>query len=128
MATVYRARDSRLDRWVAVKVMHPHLRGTGQARARFSREARAVAKLKHPSILEIYDYSGNDSDDAFIATELLTGPTLRAFVEQAGDVPAEIAACIGLELAGALAAAHAQGIVHRDVKPENVLLHENRTL
>lgn len=128
MATVYRARDSRLDRWVAVKVMHPHLRGTEQARARFSREARAVARLRHPAILEIYDYSGNQSEDAFIATELLTGPTLRAFVEQVGEIPAEIAACIGVELAGALAAAHAQGIIHRDVKPENVLLHENRAL
>jgi hypothetical protein len=128
MATVYRARDSRLDRWVAVKVMHPHLRGTEQARARFSREARAVAKLRHPAILEIYDYSGNQSQDAFIATELLTGPTLRVFIDELGEVPSEIAACIGVELAGALAAAHAQGIVHRDVKPENVLLHENRAL
>jgi hypothetical protein len=128
MATVYRARDTRLDRWVAVKVMHPHLRGTEQARVRFSREARAVAKLRHPAILEIYDYSGNESDNAYIATELLTGPTLRAYVDAMGEVPAEIAACIGVELAAALAAAHAQGIVHRDVKPENVLLHENRTV
>lgn len=128
MATVYRARDTRLDRWVAVKVMHPHLRGTEQARARFSREARAVARLRHRAILEIYDYSGHDSDDAYIATELLTGPTLRAFVDAIGEVPAEIAACFGVELAEALAAAHAEGIVHRDVKPENVLLHEKRTV
>jgi hypothetical protein len=128
MATVYRARDTRLDRWVAVKVMHPHLRGTEQARARFSREARAVARLRHPAILEIYDYSGHDSDNAYIATELLTGPTLRAFIDAAGEVPAEIAACIGVQLAAALGAAHAQGITHRDVKPENVLLHESRCL
>jgi eukaryotic-like serine/threonine-protein kinase len=128
MATVYRARDTRLDRWVAVKLMHPHLRGTVQARARFSREARAVAKLKHPSILEIYDYSGSESETAYIATELLTGPTLRAFVEQLGEVPPEIAACIGAVLASALAAAHAEGIVHRDVKPENVLLHSAQQL
>jgi len=126
MATVYRARDTRLDRWVAVKVMHPHLRGTEQARARFSREARAVAKLKHASILEIYDYSGNDSDNAYIATELLTGPTLKGFLEQVGVVPPEIAVAICVDLARGLSAAHAQGIVHRDVKPENVLLHEAR--
>ncbi len=126
MATVYRARDRRLDRWVAVKVMHPHLRGTEQARARFSREARAVAKLKHRAILEIYDYSDNDSENAYIATELLTGPTLKVFVEGLPEVPPEIAACIGVELALALSAAHENGIVHRDVKPENVLLHERR--
>jgi serine/threonine protein kinase len=128
MATVYRALDKRLDRWVAVKVMHPHLRGTGEARARFAREARAVARLKHPGILEIYDYSGSDSDDAYIATELLTGPTLRAFVDGSPEMPAEIAACIGVELSRALSAAHAEGIVHRDVKPENVLLHQNRDI
>lgn len=128
MATVYRARDARLDRWVAVKVMHPHLRGTEQARTRFAREARAVARLKHPSILEIYDFSGTDSDNAYIATELLTGPTLRGFIDGVGDVPAEIAACIGVELASALSAAHEQGIVHRDVKPENVLIHDQRVV
>jgi hypothetical protein len=128
MATVYRARDTRLDRWVAVKVMHPHLRGTEQARARFSREARAVAKLKHPSILEIYDYSGNDSENAYIATELLTGPTLKGFLDELGEVPAEIAAAVCVDLAHGLSAAHAQGIVHRDVKPENVLLHESRAI
>lgn len=128
MATVYRARDTRLDRWVAVKVMHPHLRGAEQARVRFSREARAVARLKHPSILEIYDYSGNESENAYIATELLTGPTLKGFVEQVGEVPPEVAACICVDLARGLAAAHAEGIIHRDVKPENVLLHENRVI
>jgi hypothetical protein len=128
MATVYRALDRRLERWVAVKVMHPHLRGTDEARARFAREARAVARLKHPAILEIYDYSGSDSDDAYIATELLTGPTLKAFVDSVDEVPGEIAACIGVELAAALAAAHAEGIIHRDVKPENVLLHQGRDI
>lgn len=128
MATVYRALDRRLQRWVAVKVMHPHLRGTGEARARFAREARAVARLKHPAILEIYDYSGSDSDDAYIATELLTGPTLKAFVDTVDEVPGEIAACIGVELASALSAAHAEGIIHRDVKPENVLLHQGRDI
>ncbi len=128
MATVYRARDTRLDRAVAVKVMHPHLRGAHEARARFTREARTVARLKHPNILEIYDYSGEDSPESFIATELLTGPTLKRFVEEHPPLPAEIAACFAWEIARALEAAHAQGVVHRDVKPENVLLHENRAI
>jgi len=128
MATVYRARDTRLDRAVAVKVMHPHLRGAHEARARFTREARTVARLRHPNILEIYDYSGEDSPESFIATELLTGPTLKRFVEEHPPLPAEIAACFAWEIARALEAAHAQGVVHRDVKPENVLLHENRAI
>src|SRR5699024_6481311 len=75
--------------------------------------------------------SGEESQESYIAAELLTGPTLRAYVDEHGPVPAEIAACMGVQLVRALAAAHAEGIVHRDVKPENVLLHidsERRTL
>lgn len=128
MATVYRARDTRLDRLVAVKVMHPHLRGAGEARTRFAREAKTIARLKHPHILEVYDYSGEDSPESYIATELLTGPTLKQYVEQHPEMPAEIAACFAIEIARALTAAHAAGVVHRDVKPENVMLHENRTV
>ena len=75
MATVYRARDTRLDRLVALKVMHPHLQGAKEARQRFAREAVTVARLHHPSILEIYDYSGEESEVRFISTELLTGNT-----------------------------------------------------
>ncbi len=128
MATVYRARDTKLDRLVALKVMHPHLRGAKEARDRFRREAQSVARLAHPRILEIYDYSGEESEESYIAGQLLTGPTLRAWGETHAPVPAEIVACIGIELAGALAAAHDKGIVHRDVKPENILLHEDREL
>jgi len=126
MATVYRARDSSLDRFVALKVLHPHLQRTSEARARFTREAKSVARLRHPHILEIYDYSGEASDETYIAAELLTGPTLKDFVLEHKEVPAEIAACIALQLAEALGAAHAKGIIHRDVKPENVLIHEDR--
>ncbi len=126
MATVYRARDSSLDRFVALKVLHPHLQRTTEARARFTREAKSVAKLRHPHILEIYDYSGETSDETYIAAELLTGPTLKDFVLQHKEVPPEIAVCISLQLADALGEAHAKGIIHRDVKPENVLIHEDR--
>src|ERR1041384_3467610 len=97
MATVYRARDTRLDRPVALKVMHPHLQGAKEARQRFAREAVTVARLHHPSILEIYDYSGEDSEVRFIATELLTGPTLKVFAEQHPHVPPEIAAAIVIQ-------------------------------
>lgn len=126
MATVYRARDSSLDRFVALKVLHPHLQRTSEARARFAREAKSVARLRHPHILEIYDYSGETSDETYIAAELLTGPTLKEFVLSQGELPPEIAACIALQLAEALGEAHAKGIIHRDVKPENVLVHEDR--
>jgi serine/threonine-protein kinase len=126
MATVYRARDSSLDRFVALKVLHPHLQRTTEARARFAREAKSVAKLRHPHILEIYDYSGEASDETYIAAELLTGPTLKDFILRHKEVPPEIAVCISLQLADALGEAHAKGIIHRDVKPENVLIHQDR--
>jgi eukaryotic-like serine/threonine-protein kinase len=126
MATVYRALDTRLHRMVALKLMHPHLQGAKEARQRFAREALTIARLRHPSILEIYDYSGEESQTSFIATELLTGPNLKQFSESHAEIPAEMAACIAIQIARALAAAHAEGIVHRDAKPENVMLHEDR--
>jgi tRNA A-37 threonylcarbamoyl transferase component Bud32 len=128
MATVFSARDKRLDRMVALKVMHPHLRGSSEARARFLREAKAVARLEHPSVLRIYEYGGEDSEACFIATELLTGPTLKQFVQSQRDIPSEVVAAIGVLVAEALCAAHAQGVIHRDVKPENLLFHEGRML
>ncbi len=128
MATVFRARDTKLDRLVALKIMHPHLRGAAEARARFRREAQSVARLKHDRVLEIYDYSGEESDESYIAAELLTGPTLRKWSDEHAPIPAEIAACFAIEVCRALGAAHEKGIVHRDVKPENILLHENREL
>ncbi len=128
MATVFRARDTRLDRLVALKVLHPHLRASKEARARFRREAQGVARLRHPRVLEIFDYSGEESDESWIAAELLTGPTLRKLVDDGRVLPAEIAACFAIEVARALGHAHEHAIIHRDVKPENILLHQNREL
>ena len=128
MATVYRARDTRLDRMVALKVMHPHLQGAKEARTRFAREAVTIARLKHPNILEIYDYSGEEGDTHYIATELLTGPTLKQLVDEHPDMPAEIAACLTILVTRALSAAHTEGVIHRDVKPENVMMHDNRAV
>lgn len=126
MATVYRALDERLDRHVAIKILHPHLQKAAEVRVRFAREAKSVAKLEHPNVLKVYDYSGEDAEESYIAVELLTGPTLKRFAEDHAEIPAEIAACFTLQIARALAAAHERGIIHRDVKPENVLLHEAR--
>jgi serine/threonine protein kinase len=128
MATVYRARDTHLDREVALKILHPHLRASSEARQRFAREAKSVARLKHPHILEVYDFSGADSEHSYIAAELLTGPTLKDFGAQHPELPAEVAVAMTLQISRALEAAHAHGIVHRDVKPENVMIHEGRTL
>ena len=120
MATVYRAKDPRLGREVAVKVIHPHLRDSTEVAARFVTEAHAVAKLRHPNIVEVFDVSGEDDRERYLVVELLRGETLRALLKQRGALPPEVAAAMALELLAAVAHAHGEGIVHRDVKPENV--------
>jgi serine/threonine-protein kinase len=128
MATVYRALDPRLDRHVAVKVIHHHLRESAEIAERFRHEARAVAKLKHRSIVEIYDVPDSEQGERFLVAELVDGPSLRKFLQNqkaAGrepNMPAELAATLVLQISEALARAHEQGIIHRDVKPENILL------
>jgi serine/threonine-protein kinase len=122
MATVYRASDRRLGRDVAVKVIHPHLRDSREVVLRFNTEARAVAKLRHPNIVEVFDVSDPDEPEQYLVVELLGGTTLRRLLQKQKMMPPEVAAALGLELLGALAHAHANGVVHRDVKPENVLI------
>ena len=120
MGEVYRARDSRLDREVAIKVLAEQLAGDREARARFEREAMSVAKLSHPNILSIFEF-GRDADRTFVVTELLDGETLRARLA-AGPLNARRAVAYGLQIARGIAAAHARDIVHRDLKPENVMI------
>jgi serine/threonine-protein kinase len=122
MATVYRARDRRLGREVAVKIIHRHLRDEREVKERFAREAKAVAKLRHPAIVEVYDVSEPDEPERYIVMELVTGITLRTLIKEHAPLPPELVLGVGVCLAEALYHAHEQGVVHRDVKPENVLL------
>jgi hypothetical protein len=120
MGEVYRARDTRLDRDVAIKILPEALASDPDRLARFEREARAVAALSHPGILAIHDF-GTDGGVTYAVTELLDGVTLRARLE-AGPIPPRKAIDIGAQIARALGAAHDKGIVHRDIKPENVFI------
>jgi serine/threonine-protein kinase len=122
MATVYRALDKRLGREVAVKVIHPHLRDSTEVVSRFNTEARAVAKLRHPNIVEVFDVSEAGDEEQYLVAELLRGTTLRKLLQAHDAMPPEIAASFALELLAALAHAHGAGVVHRDIKPENVLI------
>ena len=122
MATVYRAHDKRLGRDVAIKVLHPHLRESREIAHRFEAEAKAVAKLRHRNIVEVFDVSSADEDEQYLVVEFVRGQTLRRLLQKAGALPPEVAAALAVELLGALAHAHGAGVVHRDVKPENVLL------
>jgi len=124
MAVVYRGRDTALDREVAVKLLHPHLAQAQESRARFSREARAVARLSHPAIVEIYDYAGDGAAEAYLVTEYVRGRTLRAYQREVGFGFPEIGMLVGRALADALVHAHSAGVIHRDLKPENVLVAE----
>jgi beta-lactam-binding protein with PASTA domain/tRNA A-37 threonylcarbamoyl transferase component Bud32 len=124
MATVYLATDTRLDRDVAVKVMHPHLADDEQFVARFHREARSAARLSHQGVVAVYD-QGRDDDLVYLVMEHVPGTTLRDLLNDAGALTAGQALTVLEPLLEALAAAHRAGIVHRDVKPENVLLTDD---
>jgi serine/threonine-protein kinase len=128
MAVVYRARDTQLRRDVAIKVLHPHLASDPQSPQRFLREAQAAARLRHPHIVEVFDFAVESDRDSFMVSELLEGPTLRRFADEHPGMPAEVAAAIGIVLCQALACAHEQGVIHRDVKPDNILLAKGGVL
>ncbi len=120
MGEVYRARDTRLDRDVALKVLPERVAGNHEALARFEREAKAVAALSHPNILAVYDY-GREEGIAYVVTEVLDGETLRAALA-GGALPVRKAVDYTVQAAHGLAAAHDKHLVHRDVKPENLFV------
>jgi serine/threonine protein kinase len=120
MGEIYRARDPRLDREVAIKVIAPALAGDAGVLARFEREAMSVARLSHANILAIHEF-GHEAGTAFVVMELIDGETLRARLET-GALPARRAVTYALQIARGVAAAHARGVAHRDLKPENVMI------
>lgn len=120
MGEVYRGRDTRLDRIVAIKVLPEHLARNPDLRRRFEREARAVSSLNHPHICVLYDIGNQDGTD-YLVLEYLEGESLRARVEK-GPLPLDQALRIGIEIGDALDKAHRQGVIHRDIKPGNVML------
>jgi eukaryotic-like serine/threonine-protein kinase len=121
MASVYEATDIRLDRTVAVKVMHPGMGDDEEFAARFVREARAAARLSHPHVVAVYD-QGKEDGTVYLAMELVPGHTLRDVIRKESPMPPARALALLEPVLSALAAAHRAGLIHRDVKPENVLI------
>jgi len=124
MATIYEALDTRLDRKVAVKVMHPHLAQDEQFVERFIREAKASAALSHPNIVSVQDQGWNQhgAPAVFLVMELVEGHTLREYLNEQGALSVDAGIKFLLPVLSALAAAHKMGIVHRDIKPDNILI------
>jgi len=120
MGEVYKARDTRLDRTVAIKILPAELSADPERRARFEREAKSIASLNHPHICTLHDV-GEHGGLTFLVMELLEGEPLRARLCQARAAAAEIVDT-AIQLADALECSHAKGIVHRDIKPENIFI------
>jgi hypothetical protein len=121
MSTVFLARDDTLERWVAVKVMHREMSDQPDQIERFRREARAVAQLSHPNVVAVID-AGEDGGYPYIVLEYVEGETLKQRIDRLGRLPVDEAAAYAIEIGRGLAAAHAHRMVHRDVKPQNVLI------
>jgi eukaryotic-like serine/threonine-protein kinase len=127
MATIYRGRDMRMDRPVAIKVLREVYSTDPKFVTRFQREAKAASALQHPNIVQVYDYGQSDGN-YFIVMELIDGTDLRRYLRSRGILPVERAIIIAHDVALGLGAAHRRGIVHRDVKPQNVLVGRNGSI
>jgi serine/threonine protein kinase len=120
MGEVYRAKDTRLDRIVAIKVLPPHLADRAELRERFEREAKAISSLNHPHICTLYDVGHQDGID-FLVMEYVEGETLATSLAK-GPLPLEQALQYAIEIADAMDKAHRKGVTHRDLKPGNIML------
>jgi beta-lactam-binding protein with PASTA domain/predicted Ser/Thr protein kinase len=127
MSVVFRATDLQLGRDVAVKVMRPHLANDEDFVRRFWREAQNAAALSHPNLVKIYDV-GRDGENCFIVMELISGRTLKQLIQEQGPLPIDQAVKIAVQILDALGHAHQQKIIHRDVKPHNVLIARDGTV
>ena len=124
MSSVYRAHDRELDRRVALKILHLHFSDDDEYVQRFLREARTVAGLSHRNIVTVIDRGSHDGQQ-FIVFEYVEGETLKMLIQREGPMPVKRALELGIQVAHGLGSAHEQGLVHRDVKPQNVLLNGN---
>ena len=122
MSSVFRAHDRLLDRKVALKILHQQYNDDDEYLERFRREARAVAALSHPNIVTVID-RGDHEGRQFIVFEYVAGENLKRLIERRGPAPVTTALELGMQMAQALSFAHQQGLIHRDVKPQNILLN-----
>src|SRR5215469_5266868 len=120
MGEVYRAKDTRLDRTVAVKILPEHLAANSEARQRFEREARSISSLNHPNICVLHDI-GSQNGTSYLVMEFVEGETLEVRLQK-GPLPLKQALTYGVQICEALEKAHRAGIVHRDLKPGNIML------
>ncbi|OGQ78927.1 MAG: hypothetical protein A2289_04055 [Deltaproteobacteria bacterium RIFOXYA12_FULL_58_15] len=126
MGSVYLALDLKMGREVAIKILQREFAQSAKHRERFDREAKAIAALKHPNIVGIYDYGGSPDEHLYLVMEYIAGAHVGKLCRENGVFPASVLGAVGLELASALSHAHKAGVIHRDLKPENVFIDNGR--